>query len=1113
MSFRKFGGINQFDKHKNVKVNNSTILGNENIQGSLIFDNWNLNSENEKLYIKYDNSNIVQFEDEIIKVDNLFRFGNYEELPNLPIHTDRGTMLYDLSLHNFRYWDGTTWKVLDSHSNITGETLSEVLVNGNNANNQNIIGVNDINVNKLIVSGFYADIGEGELGQVTIKSTSGSNFVQQRLAFDTHNSGRGGGTIWTTPSNDDFWFFGKRYQGGSPIDRIRLIHDNTLKKVLDSDDQGAVLDSMVWRNDGVIEIPRNYLDMVGNDIKNINKIDIGHNTQKRLQLYNTTYASFIQTGDGTNGSGGEFIFSKWNFPNDRTMELNTNTKISKFYGDVNIDGHDIKNLGNLTFTSTNRNWYLNNIQDSNNATFIGIAADGGADPNPDYQLLIGRRSDGLQINNMRAPLLIRNGINGNPVLETPTGGYLLDVSGSALIRNELSIKGDTFLNELYIRNTNTNFGRIIVNPGILYIQASNSNGDNQSGGKIRFTRYNTAITTLEVDTNTKISKFFGDVNMDNHDISNVNNLDVINVNIKNSSNLNQVRTLKYIGDSEGRLRVTDLNGSNGKIIAYLDDINDTSNNYELIYDNSKDLIFKENGSIISIFDTSIKSELNLYGLLRMNNNNIVNTAKIQVNEIQYNNDSFLIYDNVKKRFQKTDIFGGTIKDIAYLDDILSPDNSNLIIDNVGGILELKENGNIITQTDIRELNPYLELQTTTTNIKAQIFFKRAGASEVVITQYPQHLSIQTTGSGTPNPDDHLLIGRDSGGGQLMNIRGPLLICEQANGDTNNLIDVTSGKILDVSGNSNFRGDMNIEESSLLLQRSTTVQDAVLKFRYRNSSNGAQVSLWNVYADYVFTNNLPTLNFVAITTAGVPLVTYSMTTNGGVLIGTTFTGQHRYPLMNNKIIDGMIVSIVPNTLNEETINIIESLPNSQITTKAYDKAVAGVYSSIKQDFSPLQSDKEINEKINSLGEGAIWVCNINGNLEIGDYIVSSNIPGIGMKQDDDLLHNYTVAKASLDCDFNPQLVENFDLSFNRKNNKVNLNYDENGDLIKIQREKELEYECKELDVFKDKYIIWDDIDKTIVKFLYKFNFEQNDDYKQLIGNSYKVAFIGCTYHCN
>lgn len=49
-------------------------------------------------------------------------------------------------------------------------------------------------------------------------------------------------------------------------------------------------------------------------------------------------------------------------------------------------------------------------------------------------------------------------------------------------------------------------------------------------------------------------------------------------------------------------------------------------------------------------------------------------------------------------------------------------------------------------------------------------------------------------------------------------------------------------------------------------------------------------------------------------------------------------------------------------------------------------------------------------VNSIGEGGINVCSEGGNIEIGDYICTSSIKGKGMRQSDDLLHNYTVAKA-------------------------------------------------------------------------------------------------------
>ena len=58
-------------------------------------------------------------------------------------------------------------------------------------------------------------------------------------------------------------------------------------------------------------------------------------------------------------------------------------------------------------------------------------------------------------------------------------------------------------------------------------------------------------------------------------------------------------------------------------------------------------------------------------------------------------------------------------------------------------------------------------------------------------------------------------------------------------------------------------------------------------------------------------------------------------------------------------------------------------------------------------------------INSIGEGAIWVCDENGGLDNGDYVCSSSLSGYGMKQDDDILHNYTVAKVTQNVNWSSQ----------------------------------------------------------------------------------------------
>lgn len=50
------------------------------------------------------------------------------------------------------------------------------------------------------------------------------------------------------------------------------------------------------------------------------------------------------------------------------------------------------------------------------------------------------------------------------------------------------------------------------------------------------------------------------------------------------------------------------------------------------------------------------------------------------------------------------------------------------------------------------------------------------------------------------------------------------------------------------------------------------------------------------------------------------------------------------------------------------------------------------------------------RVNSVGEGLINVCGEGGNIEAGDLIVTSSAAGKGMKQADDIVRGYTVAKA-------------------------------------------------------------------------------------------------------
>jgi hypothetical protein len=234
----------------------------------------------------------------------------------------------------------------------------------------------------------------------------------------------------------------------------------------------------------------------------------------------------------------------------------------------------------------------------------------------------------------------------------------------------------------------------------------------------------------------------------------------------------------------------------------------------------------------------------------------------------------------------------------------------------------------------------------------------------------------------------------------------------------------------------------------------------------------------------------------------------------------FTGQHRcfikdIPYLNINYI-GRIVCANQNTyismLNtikkgNQAITQNESLPYVSISNKTNDKSSFGVISSGEDPneridrygafSSPYEKEKgDTRIYINSVGEGAIWITNMNGALEAGDYITTCDLSGYKTKQSDDILHKYTVAKITIDCDFNPKYVP-----------KPTILKDENGQNI--------------LDLYDQ--LQWmneiDDSGNIVYEYEYNIKYINNkaldityEEYIENFSNSYIAAYVGCTYHC-
>jgi hypothetical protein len=134
-------------------------------------------------------------------------------------------------------------------------------------------------------------------------------------------------------------------------------------------------------------------------------------------------------------------------------------------------------------------------------------------------------------------------------------------------------------------------------------------------------------------------------------------------------------------------------------------------------------------------------------------------------------------------------------------------------------------------------------------------------------------------------------------------------------------------------------------------------------------------------------------------------------SGGTVTYATFTGTHEaavessaYVVGNDAYPYGTLVKVVSTAAGSKPKQIKYVIAT---TTAAKDKAVFGVYS---ENIDPDEVEGTNIHQVFALGDGHIRVNGEGDKIAIGDYICSSATAGIGMKQDDDILHNYTAAKA-------------------------------------------------------------------------------------------------------
>lgn len=204
-----------------------------------------------------------------------------------------------------------------------------------------------------------------------------------------------------------------------------------------------------------------------------------------------------------------------------------------------------------------------------------------------------------------------------------------------------------------------------------------------------------------------------------------------------------------------------------------------------------------------------------------------------------------------------------------------------------------------------------------------------------------------------------------------------------------------------------------------------------------TSHRSQVGLCNNARAIIAADSASTVNYAEICNG-----TYAVQTTGDVYVNgditatgtiSPFTGMHDglmedidIPEVGDILIDASLATKkdISNTLfvmdisssaNQPAIGIYagDREPGYVPVSVAADIEMSSIHDTAITSIDAAHVSLFTGRRtvvVNSLGEGQINVCGENGDISPGDLIVTSSTAGKGMKQADDIIRSYTVAKA-------------------------------------------------------------------------------------------------------
>lgn len=139
---------------------------------------------------------------------------------------------------------------------------------------------------------------------------------------------------------------------------------------------------------------------------------------------------------------------------------------------------------------------------------------------------------------------------------------------------------------------------------------------------------------------------------------------------------------------------------------------------------------------------------------------------------------------------------------------------------------------------------------------------------------------------------------------------------------------------------------------------------------------------------------------------------TITVTAGTVSYTAFTGSH-YAWTNAEIDQGSLVSLTGINRYSDDNPDAEIIYGVVESSTANDPKILGTYLGLEGSGPPGAENPHL---VAAVGNGDVWVVDAGENIAIGDYLISSDVPGHAIKDNGDFEISYIIARAAEPVDW-------------------------------------------------------------------------------------------------